>query len=69
MTQQSINIGRQHQNPIPNTCRIEPFVMTSVLIGANPDTAELPPDLDSQCVNLFTSNRQLWERAGGSKFN
>jgi enamine deaminase RidA (YjgF/YER057c/UK114 family) len=66
MTQQSINIGRQHQNPIPNACRIGPVVMTSVLIGANPDTAELPPDLDGQCVNLFANIRQLCERAGGS---
>lgn len=66
MAQQSIYIGRQHQNPIPNACRIGPFVMTSVLIGANPETGELPSDLDDQCVNLFGNIRQLAERAGGS---
>lgn len=65
MTQQSIYIGRQHQNPIPNACRIGPFVMTSVLIGANQETSELPSDLDGQCVYLFDNIRQLAKQAGG----
>jgi 2-iminobutanoate/2-iminopropanoate deaminase len=66
MSQRSINIGRQHQNPIPNACRIGPFVMSSVLIGADPETAALPSDLDGQCTNMFANIRQLAERAGGS---
>lgn len=66
MTQQSIYIGRQHQNPIPNACRIGPFVMTSVLIGADLESSELPADLDGQCVNLFQNIKQLAEQAGGS---
>ena len=66
MSQRSINIGRQHHNPIPNACRIGPFVMSSVLIGADPETAALPSDLDGQCANMFANIRQLAERAGGS---
>jgi len=66
MTQQSVYIGRQHHNPIPNACRIGPFVMTSVLIGANPETGDLPADLDGQCVNLFSNIRQLAAKSGGT---
>lgn len=43
MAQRSIHIGRAHQNPIPNACRIGPFVMTSVLIGTHPESGDLPP--------------------------
>lgn len=66
MAQRSIHIGRAHQNPIPNACRIGPFVMTSVLIGTHPESGDLPPDLDGQTRNLFANIRQLAQNAGGS---
>lgn len=65
MAQHSIHIGRQHQNPIPNACRIGPFVMTSVLIGTDPDTGDLPAEADAQAANLFANIRLLAAAAGG----
>ena len=41
---QSINGSKpRHENPIPNASRIGNLVMSSVIVGTNPGTRELPP--------------------------
>lgn len=62
----SINFGRKHANPIPNACRIGNLVMSSVIIGTDPVSGELPPDMASQCRNMFAHARGIAESAGGS---
>jgi enamine deaminase RidA (YjgF/YER057c/UK114 family) len=66
MTRVSINVGRKHQNPIPNACRIGQLVMASVIIGTDPQTGALPDDLSSQCANMFANVAEVAEAAGGS---
>ena len=64
--QKSINFGRKHANPIPNACRIGNIVMSSVIVGTDPETGELPPTLAEQTVNMFAHMRGIAEAAGGS---
>jgi len=62
----SVNFGRKHANPIPNACRIGNLVMSSVIIGTDPVSGEMPPDMVSQCRNMFAHVRGIAEAAGGS---
>jgi enamine deaminase RidA (YjgF/YER057c/UK114 family) len=64
---QSIDGSRaRHENPIPNACRIDNIVMSSVIGGANPGTRELPPTLEQQIANVFGYIRHDIEAAGGT---
>lgn len=58
--------GFGHQNPIPAASRIGPFLVSGVLTGRDPATANMPDTLDEQCANVFTHVRSLMEAAGGS---
>ena len=62
----SINFGRKHANPIPNACRIGNLVMSSVIIGTDPVSGEMPADMETQCRNMFVHVRGIAETAGGS---
>jgi|SRR5579885_1807951 len=63
----SINIaGFRHQNPIPNATRIGNLLMSGVIVGFDPGTRTLPPDLDRQLGNLFAHVREIVTAAGGS---
>jgi 2-iminobutanoate/2-iminopropanoate deaminase len=42
------------------------FVFSGAITGRDPDTAEMPPDLDTRCVNVFRHVRQIVEAAGCS---
>jgi enamine deaminase RidA (YjgF/YER057c/UK114 family) len=66
MTRVSINVGRKHENPIPNACRIGSLVMSSVIVGTDPETKLLPDDLSSQCTNMFRNMAEIARAAGGS---
>src|SRR3546814_1857038 len=66
MKRQSVDVGRKHQNPIPNASRIGSLVMSSVIIGTDPETNQLPESLSEQCANMFKNVRIIAERAGGS---
>jgi enamine deaminase RidA (YjgF/YER057c/UK114 family) len=64
---QSIDGSRaRHENPIPNACRIDNIVMSSVIGGSNPGTRELPPTLEQQIANVFGYIRHDIEAAGGT---
>lgn len=58
--------GISHENPIPVASRIGPFLATGVLTGKDPDTGNLPSDLNGQVANVFAQIRNVMEMAGGS---
>jgi len=41
-----------------------PFVFVSGTVGRNPDTGELPPDVESQCANALTIIGRALTQAG-----
>ena len=64
---QSINWpGFAHQNPIPNASRIGNLLMSGVILGRDPSTAEMPASLEAQCVNMFAHMKAIVEAGGGS---
>jgi 2-iminobutanoate/2-iminopropanoate deaminase len=56
----------RHQNPIPNATRIGRLLMSSVIVGFDPGTRNLPPDLNRQLTNLFAYVKEIVQTAGGS---
>ena len=58
--------GFSHANPIPNASRIGNIMMSSVINGRDPETAEMPNDLGRQVVNIFAHLRSAVTAAGGS---
>lgn len=58
--------GISHENPIPAASRIGPFLASGVLTGKDPDTGELPSELDAQVANVFAQVRGVMDMAGGS---
>ena len=58
--------GLRHQNPIPAASRKGPFVASGAITGADPDTGQVPAELDAQCRQMFANVRRLIEAAGGS---
>ena len=64
---QSIEIpGFSHANPIPGARRIGNIMMSSVISGRDPSTAETPEDQGQQICNIFSHIRSAVEAAGGS---
>ena len=41
-------------------------VFTSNVFGDDPETHEVPKDLETQCKNVFDAMRRIMEGAGGS---
>jgi enamine deaminase RidA (YjgF/YER057c/UK114 family) len=63
----SIHVGGfGHVNPVPAASRIGCFVFSGAITGRDPETREMPTDLDTQCVNMFRHVREIAEAAGGS---
>jgi len=58
--------GFGHANPVPAACRIGPFVFSGAITGRDPDTGQLPADLDTQCVHMFGHLRKIVAAAGAS---
>jgi 2-iminobutanoate/2-iminopropanoate deaminase len=57
--------GFSHANPVPAACRIGPFVFSGAVTGRDPETGQMPADLDSQCANMFRHVRTIMTAAGG----
>jgi enamine deaminase RidA (YjgF/YER057c/UK114 family) len=67
MRRTSIEIdGFSHENPVPVASRVGPFLFTGVLTGRDPETRDMPADLDTQCRNAFRHVRAVLRAAGGS---
>jgi 2-iminobutanoate/2-iminopropanoate deaminase len=58
--------GAKHVNPIPSASRRGPFVVTGAISGADPQTGQVPADLDAQCRLMFDNVRRVIETAGGT---
>jgi 2-iminobutanoate/2-iminopropanoate deaminase len=64
MPRRSIEIESfKHVNPIPGASRVGPLVVSSVIVGRNPD-GELPEDPDAQIANLFRYVGDMLAAAG-----
>jgi 2-iminobutanoate/2-iminopropanoate deaminase len=63
----SIHIGGfKHANPIPNACRIGNLLMSGVILGRDPETGAMPPDLETQCAHMFAHMKAIVEAGGGT---
>lgn len=58
--------GFAHANPIPAASRIGPFLFSGAVAGRDPDTGDLPVDLDRQVANVFRHVAALLAAAGGT---
>jgi 2-iminobutanoate/2-iminopropanoate deaminase len=58
--------GSNHQNPIPTAVKIGNMVYTSAIIGSDPETGEMPENVEQEVANLFYYMREIMELAGGS---
>lgn len=58
--------GLAHRYPVPNACRIGPWVVSSAIHGIDPVTRAMPVDLASQCAHVFANMKTIVEAAGGS---
>jgi len=64
---QSIDVaGAKHVNPIPSASRRGPFVVTGAISGTDPQSGQVPPDLDEQCRFMFDNVRRVMDAAGGT---
>ena len=63
----SINYpGFKRENPIPNASRIGNILMSSIISGRDPQTGQMPPELDAQVTNIFKQIKLCVEAAGGT---
>ncbi len=63
----SIHIaGFKHANPIPAASRIGPLLVSSVVVGRDPATGELPEAIEEQCIHLFAHVRAMLAEAGAT---
>lgn len=63
----SIHIpGFSHVNPIPAGSRVGNVVMSGVILGRDPATGKVPPDLQEQCQLMLGHARAIVEAAGGT---
>ncbi|HEY4557736.1 MAG TPA: RidA family protein [Enteractinococcus sp.] len=58
--------GFSHENPIPVASRIGPYLATGALTGKDPETGEMPSDLDTQVKNVFDHIHRVMAAAGGT---
>lgn len=58
--------GSEHKNPIPTAIKIGNMVFTSALIGSDPDTGNVPEDVQAEVANLFRYIREIMNEAGGT---
>ncbi len=66
-SRQSINIeGLKHRSPIPAATLIGPLLISSVIVGVDPDTQELPASTEGQISHVFTHIGSILDQAGAS---
>ena len=62
--QESLSIeGFSHQTSIPVASRVGPLLATSVIVGRNDGTRDLPPTVEGQLDNLFLYAGRILEAA------
>ncbi len=64
---QSIDIpGVEHAAPIPMAAKVGNLLYSSAIMGRDPETGELPSDVDRQSELMFKNLRTVMEMAGGT---
>lgn len=58
--------GAKHVNPIPSASRRGPFLVTGAISGSDPQSGQVPADLDAQCRQMFDNVRRVMDTAGGT---
>ena len=66
MRQKSIEVpGLSHHGaPIPTACRVGPILVTSRIMGKDPDTGQMPSDPEAQAELCFSNLKRVL-KAGG----
>jgi len=65
--QQSIEIeGFAHNTSIPAASRVGPLLATSVIVGRNDGTRDLPDTVEAQLANLFLFAGRILDAAGAA---
>lgn len=66
MARQSIDAASfTHANPIPGACRIGPLLVSSVIVGRDAATQNVPDGPEAQYNNLFHHIGEFLAAAGG----
>lgn len=58
--------GSEHDNPIPTAVKVGNMVYTSAIIGSDPETGEIPEDVNEEIRNLFYYLEEIMRAAGGT---
>jgi enamine deaminase RidA (YjgF/YER057c/UK114 family) len=53
-----------HSNPIPAVSRVGPLVMSSVVVGRDPGSSNVPESIEAQLANLFHHVGEMLHAAG-----
>jgi 2-iminobutanoate/2-iminopropanoate deaminase len=65
VTRRAFDVGSMtHSNPIPAVSRVGPLVMSSVIVGRDPSTSNVPESIDAQLANLFHHVGEMLHAAG-----
>ena len=59
----------EHAQPFPTAVKVGNVVFSSAVGGDDPETHELPDDIEAQVKNAFQTMRNIMARAGGSTDN
>lgn len=57
---------RHGQNPIPFASRVGNMLFTGGIMGADPETGQVPESIDQQVANCFALLKKTVEKAGGT---
>ena len=56
----------EHSQPFPTAVKVGNMVFSSAVGGEDPDTHEMPDDIETQVKNTFQTIRNIMARAGGT---
>jgi enamine deaminase RidA (YjgF/YER057c/UK114 family) len=54
----------QHANPIPAVSCVGPLVMSSIIVGRDPGSSNVPDSIEAQLANLFHHVGEMLRAAG-----
>ena len=65
MTRRSFDVeSMKHGNPIPAVSRIGPLLMSSIIVGRDPQASTVPESIEAQLANLFHHVGEILHAAG-----
>ena len=59
----------EHPQPFPTAVKVGNLVFSSAIGGHDPETHEMPEDIESQVANAFRAARRIMEEAGGQGYD